>query len=386
MDNSAFLDRSPQVCDSEVDDTIGDVDLEGMNDLVQKLKIVDITKKKKEDVELHDDELDESDNVLVSKPSIDMIESELDMVSCGSGDESYVGFPNRGTSEKINNSDDTEEASSQLFEEENIEHHPGEDLSTSTTYEQQHFFSISSFAYPPNNSSLSGGLDGDISASVGHGVVEFYFDSCLHVKTEGARTGTLFLTPTYLIFDYDDTHGLSEGELLAINELKKKTGDESDEEVNSELYTNAIKQLKREAALRPKVMRWNISELSHIYLRRYRLRESALEMFFIPSGGSSTAGIGLLSAMSSILLDFGPGREGKVRRDTAANAIMNRSPHWTVKQWPDKSIPFLMDHLRNVTISWVKGRVSNFDYLLALNCLSGRSFNDLCQYPGEFSC
>ena len=27
------------------------------------------------------------------------------------------------------------------------------------------------------------------------------------------------------------------------------------------------------------------------------------------------------------------------------------------------------------------GRVSNFDYLLALNFFAGRSFNDLCQYP-----
>jgi hypothetical protein len=386
MDNSANLARS--LCDSEVDDNIGDLDLGGLNDLVQKgnLKIVDITKKKEDDVELHDDELDESDNVLVSKPSIDLIESELDMVSCESGDGSYVGFPARDTSDRTNNTDDAEEESSQRLEEENTEHHTSQHLSSSTDHEQQHFFSISSFANPPNTSSLSGGLDGDISASVGHGVVEFYFDNCLHVKTEGARTGTLFLTPSYLIFEYDDTHGLSEGELLAINELKKKIGDDPEDEVSSELYENAIKQLKKDAALRPKVMRWNISELSHIYLRRYRLRDSALEMFFIPSGGSSTGGIGLLSAMSSILLDFGPGREGNVLRDNAANAIMNRSPHWTIKQWPDKSVHFLMDHLRNVTISWVKGRVSNFDYLLALNCLSGRSFNDLCQYPGKYFC
>ena len=32
-------------------------------------------------------------------------------------------------------------------------------------------------------------------------------------------------------------------------------------------------------------------------------------------------------------------------------------------------------------VGWVEGRVSNFDYLLHLNMLAGRSFNDICQYP-----
>jgi hypothetical protein len=30
---------------------------------------------------------------------------------------------------------------------------------------------------------------------------------------------------------------------------------------------------------------------------------------------------------------------------------------------------------------WVSGQISNYDYLIALNTISGRSFNDLCQYP-----
>ena len=33
------------------------------------------------------------------------------------------------------------------------------------------------------------------------------------------------------------------------------------------------------------------------------------------------------------------------------------------------------------TRDWVAGRVSNFDYLMHLNVLSGRSCNDRCQYP-----
>ncbi|KAE9551367.1 hypothetical protein FO519_005421 [Halicephalobus sp. NKZ332] len=37
--------------------------------------------------------------------------------------------------------------------------------------------------------------------------------------------------------------------------------------------------------------------------------------------------------------------------------------------------------LKNVTESWRKGNLTNFDYLMILNKLAGRSFNDLMQYP-----
>ena len=37
--------------------------------------------------------------------------------------------------------------------------------------------------------------------------------------------------------------------------------------------------------------------------------------------------------------------------------------------------------LSTATAKWLRGEISNFDYLMALNTISGRSFNDLCQYP-----
>ena len=73
--------------------------------------------------------------------------------------------------------------------------------------------------------------------------------------------------------------------------------------------------------------------------------------------------------------------KGNENRDRAATGIMKRAPEQTVKQWPKNSKQFLQEQLTSLTIGWVKGRVSNFDYLLSLNCLAGRSFNDLCQYP-----
>ena len=223
--------------------------------------------------------------------------------------------------------------------------------------EAQHEFSMSTFANPPNptSSSLLGHQNQgspSIFSAVGYGAIELHYDHCLHIRAEGNRRGTLFLTPTYMIFEYEDNNGLCEGEVLAIEEMKKKIENDQDLALggqggkdieSSDMdYKRIIQHFKRVASLRPKSMRWKISELSHIYLRRYRLRDSSLEMFFIPTGGDATGGPGLASALSSILLDFGPGNEGNERRDEAANAIMGRAPTSTVKQWPEKSAHFSM--------------------------------------------
>ena len=367
------------------------VDFEQLNSLVQQgtLKIVDITKKEnKNELGIEDDSLDESsDNVLVSKPSMDSAETGL-LDDFHVSDELYLGFPDR--------EDDEETLQNKTIEDEiqakqDLLIQTGNDQNNFTDNDETLDFSMSTFANPPNTSSSS--LQGHHSQLShipntpirgGNGALDLHYGSCLLIKAEGNRKGALFLTSTYLIFEFEDDGGLYEGESLAIEELKKKLESaKGDKEIDTEdmAYERMIQHYKKLASQRPKSMRWNVSELSHIYLRRYRLRDSALEMFFMPSGGDATGGPGLSSALSSILLDFGSGNEGNELRDEAANGIMSRAPASTVKQWPEKSAHFLHEHLRNITIGWVKGRVSNFDYLLALNCLSGRSFNDLCQYP-----
>jgi len=39
------------------------------------------------------------------------------------------------------------------------------------------------------------------------------------------------------------------------------------------------------------------------------------------------------------------------------------------------------DNLHAVQDLWLSGKMTNFDYLMQLNKLAGRSFNDLMQYP-----
>ena len=42
---------------------------------------------------------------------------------------------------------------------------------------------------------------------------------------------------------------------------------------------------------------------------------------------------------------------------------------------------FLQDRTSNLTEKWVKGQISNFQYLMHLNTMAGRTYNDLTQYP-----
>ncbi|GKY94445.1 hypothetical protein MPSEU_000410300 [Mayamaea pseudoterrestris] len=243
--------------------------------------------------------------------------------------------------------------------------------------------SNSAFSTPPDNSSSSLHL-----MPSNAGGIEHHMGDCLHVRAEGSRVCSLLLTSSHLILEYEADHdGFYEGEFLAAKEdaQREQTLRDAGEFHDNDpewLYQHRVELKRREAArLRPQSIRWNLSEVSHIYLRRYRLRDSSLEIFFIPSGGASFGGTGAFSASLSLFLDFGSGRDGLTRRDDMAFSIMQRSPPQAVKQWPDRSAIFLHDQLNRLTLGWAERRITNFDYLLHLNMLAGRSYNDICQYP-----
>ncbi len=187
--------------------------------------------------------------------------------------------------------------------------------------------------------------------------------------------GTLLLTNNHLIIEYNSEY--FDGELLYTEETKQRYVSTESSEIHPCKGMAKI-FLKGTAPLRPRSLRWDLAEMSSIFLRRFRLRDSALEIFFMPSAGNGNF---FSPSMSSIFIDFGSGRTGNARRDDLADLIMRLSPNRCIKQWPDKHHLILQDAIRRAQNQWVNGRLSNFDYLLELNRLSGRTFNDLCQYP-----
>jgi len=107
---------------------------------------------------------------------------------------------------------------------------------------------------------------------------------------------------------------------------------------------------------------WKLEEIADIYIRRYLLKRSALEIFFTDH--------------TNIFFNFHISKESfKFFRK-----LINLHPvNLKFKESANPSEIFKKYH--NITEMWQNRKISNFDYLMFLNTISGRTFNDLTQYP-----
>ncbi|KAJ4811845.1 WD-40 repeat family protein / beige-like protein [Rhynchospora pubera] len=108
---------------------------------------------------------------------------------------------------------------------------------------------------------------------------------------------------------------------------------------------------------------WLISSLRQILSRRYLLRRSALELFMVDR--------------SNFFFDFG---NIEARKSAYKAIVQSRPPHlndiFLATQRPEQILKRtqLMER-------WSRWEISNFEYLMELNTLAGRSYNDITQYP-----
>lgn len=139
--------------------------------------------------------------------------------------------------------------------------------------------------------------------------------------------------------------------------------------VNATSDSNAIKSGSETQHVRRR--KWRISNINFIFYRRYRLRDSALEVLFQ-----------LGSPHKSLFVDFGHTKENMNVRDEFAKQLMLVAPSSAYKQ---PSNPAALSRLANcselgcIQQRWIDGEIDNFEYLMTLNTLSGRTYNDLCQ-------
>ncbi len=112
--------------------------------------------------------------------------------------------------------------------------------------------------------------------------------------------------------------------------------------------------------LNPKNLTWNYHDIKEIHKRRYLLKNNALEIF--------------LTNGKTYLLAF----ETQSERDSVYDKIMSLDLPNRVDYEYEVSGGMLK---KSITKKWTSGLISNFEYLMHLNTLAGRSFNDLTQYP-----
>ncbi|XP_062222527.1 BEACH domain-containing protein C2-like isoform X2 [Phragmites australis] len=108
---------------------------------------------------------------------------------------------------------------------------------------------------------------------------------------------------------------------------------------------------------------WFISLLHKIYSRRYLLRQSALELFMVDR--------------SNFLFDF----EDIEARTHAYRAIVHTKPPYLNDIFLATQRPEQILKQTQLMERWAKWEISNFEYLMELNTLAGRSYNDITQYP-----
>ncbi|KAK5618282.1 Neurobeachin-like protein 2 [Crenichthys baileyi] len=103
-----------------------------------------------------------------------------------------------------------------------------------------------------------------------------------------------------------------------------------------------------------------LSQLREVHLRRYNLRRSALELFFIDQ--------------AHYFINF----RKKVRNKVYSRILGLRPPN--LFYFGSRSPQELLK-ASGLTQKWVYREISNFEYLMQLNTIAGRTYNDLSQYP-----
>eukprot|EP00941_MAST-03F_sp_MAST-3F-sp1_P004237 g4237.t1 len=111
--------------------------------------------------------------------------------------------------------------------------------------------------------------------------------------------------------------------------------------------------------------KWEISALSAVELRRYQMREVALELFWI--GTERNSAFFNFKTKKSRIRVYRRLRECKPSR---------------VTDWPDSRSTFAQRLAATKLIQqWQNREITNFDFLLRLNFAAGRTYQDLAQYP-----
>ncbi|XP_051118042.1 BEACH domain-containing protein B isoform X2 [Andrographis paniculata] len=117
---------------------------------------------------------------------------------------------------------------------------------------------------------------------------------------------------------------------------------------------------------------WSLSKIKAVHLTRYLLKYTAIEIFFTTS-------------VPPIFFNFASQKDAK---DIGNFIVATRNETVLLKGLKDKAgvISFVdrriaQEMAETARESWRRREITNFEYLMILNTLAGRTYNDLTQYP-----
>ncbi|KAF2072405.1 hypothetical protein CYY_006280 [Polysphondylium violaceum] len=142
-----------------------------------------------------------------------------------------------------------------------------------------------------------------------------------------------------------------------INPMNSKKG-RFDITTSHLIFTEEQSEQEIEAGIIPKFKRWPTEMIKDVSPRRYLLRGSAIEIF--------------LKDKTNYFFNFKKTDRNKVfsKINSARRVFFRAEPSLSPA-----------DTLKKATADWQQRKICNFDYLMILNTVAGRTCNDLTQYP-----
>ncbi|KAH3684636.1 hypothetical protein WICPIJ_004392 [Wickerhamomyces pijperi] len=134
------------------------------------------------------------------------------------------------------------------------------------------------------------------------------------------------------------------------------------------------------------VQTWDLFELTSVTKRQFLLRDVALELFFSDGDSFLITSIQtrerdiIYSKLSNVATNSNIDDDlSKIFKATnAGNAKLNPNANSFTSRLSNVFSP---EFSLEATKKWQRGEISNFYYLMIINTLAGRTFNDLTQYP-----
>ncbi|KAG0235966.1 hypothetical protein BGW42_004421 [Actinomortierella wolfii] len=173
-----------------------------------------------------------------------------------------------------------------------------------------------------------------------------------------------------------------DGEVVDINEVP----DSERDQYLQLLASNAPRSQSSTETVedRHQCRRWRFEDIKEVHRRRYLLRNVALELFFVDGRNYL---INLNLHQRDLVYNRLASRVGSL----AANSLQMGDRSAMVEPNANNPPPstlgsrlaniFAPSSLAEITAKWERHEISNFQYLMHLNTMAGRTYNDLTQYP-----